>query len=102
MVQLKGSFARGTWRKLFDSYSVCTIRDKTDVCGKVDGGVDDARLPASIVKEQGESAGSACASEEGEVVIENMQTKQKKRRHGGCAWVFQDSMMKDLGRPLYL
>ena len=99
MVQLKGSFARGTWRKLFDSYTGYAICDKTDVCGKVDGGVDDARLFAYNVKEQGEGAGSACASGEGEEVIEKMQTKQKKRRHGGCAWVFQDSMMKDLGRP---
>ena len=99
LIHLKRSFARGTWRKLFDSNTPYTICDKTNVCGKVDGGVDDARLFAIAVKEQGESARSACTSEEGQVVIEKMQTKQKKRRHGGCAWVFQDSMMKDLGRP---
>lgn len=85
MIHLKSSFARGTRRKLFDSYTSCTICDKTHVCGKVDGGVDDARLFAYIVKEQGEGAGSACASDEGKVVIEKMQTEQKKRRHGGCA-----------------
>ena len=43
-IHLKTSFARGTWRKDFDSETLCTICDETDVRGNVDGGVDDARL----------------------------------------------------------
>ncbi len=72
LVQLKSCFARGAWRKDFDSYTECTVCDKTDVRGNVDGGVDDARLFAFLVEEQGERSGSACVREEGEVVVEEM------------------------------
>lgn len=72
MIHLKSSFARGAGRKLFDSYTGCTICNKTDVGGKIDGGIDDTRFSASKVEEQGEGAGSACASEEREAVTEKM------------------------------
>ncbi len=72
IIQLKTSFARGTWRKDFDSYTLCTFCDQTDVRGNVDGGVDDARLFAYPIEEQGEGAVGACASEEGEVERQKM------------------------------
>ena len=71
IIQLNTGFARGTWRKDFDSYSLCTFCDQTDVRGNLDGGVDDARLYAVLVKVEGEGAVGACASE-GEVEIEKM------------------------------
>ena len=50
VIQLNASFARGTWRKEFDSHTLCTVCDETDVCGNLDGGVDDARLFAFPVE----------------------------------------------------
>ena len=71
-IHLKTSFTRGTWRKDFDSKTLCTFCDQTDVRGNVDGGVDDARLVASHVKELREGAVGACASEVGEVERQKM------------------------------
>ena len=92
IIQLNSGFARGTWRKDFDSYSICTFCDQTDVRGNLDGGVDDARLFAFLVEVHGEGAVGACTSErEGEIE----KCKQKERRHGGCGLGFQGSMMKN-------
>ena len=71
IIQLNTGFARGTWRKHFDSYSTCTFCDQTDVCGNLDGGVDDARLFTFLVEVHGEGAVGACASE-GKVEIEKL------------------------------
>ena len=97
IIQLNSGFARGTWRKDFDSYSTCTFCDQTDICGNLDSGVDDARLFAFLIEVHGEGAIGACVSER-EVEIE--KCNQKERRHGGCGLIFRGSMMKKSWRAI--